>query len=90
MPRSRWILLETDTFKKLYKSKPAEIQRKVDNALRLLADSENPLLLGKKKKPLGFWAYELTSKERLAYHMVGEVIVLDKVCNHKVVYGHDR
>ena len=90
MSRSRWILRKTDTFKRLYRSKPVEIQRKVDEALRLLAESENPLLLGKKKKPFGFRAYELTSKERLAYHMEDGVIVLDKVCDHKLVYGHDR
>jgi len=86
MSGSRWIPRGTDTSRGLYRSRPVEIQGKVDEALGLPADPENPLSPGKRKKPSGFRAHELTGEGRLAHRMEDGVIVLDRVRDHKLVY----
>ena len=86
MSGSRWILRGTDTSRGLYRGRPVEIQGKVDEALRLLAESENPLLLGERKKPSGFRAHGLTGEGRPAHRMEDGVMVPDRVRDHKLVY----
>lgn len=90
-------LVKPNTFEKLYRKKckksPKFIVQKVDNAIRELADSPQPELLGEPKKgPLGgTYAYELGRKNRILYKVDRTTpqvqVILLKVCSHADAYG---
>jgi len=89
MVESKWEIVRTDTFKQLYAAKDEFLKRKTKEVIDQLAQEANPLRLGEKKKPLDFWATDLTRSDRLAYFVLGNKLVLLKVCSHKEVYGRD-
>ena len=85
----KWIIVPTNTFKRLYQTKTNEQKQKTKEILESLTLSDNPLKLGKKKKNLDFWAIDMSYGDRLAYTVYGKELYLLKVCNHKDVYGRD-
>lgn len=86
-----WNIELSPSFKKQYKKKEPRLRVKIDEALKALKDSINPLDLGKKKGNLHFYAYDLTYSDRLAYDINSKnnTMRLLKVCSHKIVYGKD-
>ena len=84
-----WIFEWSHSFKKQYERKEERIKNKIKEKLKELADSTDPLSLGKKKKNLDFHALDLTYHDRMAYTIDSKTntIKLIKVCSHKVVYG---
>lgn len=87
-----WNIDLSASFKKQYKKKEKWLQNKIDEALKELKHSNNPLNLGEKKKGrLQFYALDLTYSDRLAYDINSKnnTVRLLKVCSHKVVYGKD-
>ena len=87
-----WNINLSASFKKQYQKKESLLKVKIDEALKKLTYSINPLDLGRKKRGnLHFYALDLTYSDRLAYDINSEnnTIILLKVCSHKVVYGKD-
>ncbi|MBI4258683.1 MAG: type II toxin-antitoxin system RelE/ParE family toxin [Thaumarchaeota archaeon] len=66
-----WILVLTPTFKRGYKNLSSDIQNRVDQALKELTRSEDPLLLGVRKigKWKGVFTYEIGRKYRIFYRV---------------------
>lgn len=86
---SKWTVVRTSTFKRLYRAKTNEQKQKIKEIIESLTLLNNPLKLGTKKKNLNYWAVELSSSDRLAYYVDGKELYLLKVCDHKDVYGLD-
>ena len=86
---SKWTIVRTGTFKRLYRAKTDEQKQKTKEILESLTLSDNPLKLGTKKRNLNFWAVDLSYRDRLAYTVCGKELYLLKVCDHKDVYGRD-
>ncbi len=93
----KWLILWSETFKRLYKKKDKSVQQKVDEKLKELAYND-PRKLGKIKKGLEYsinsaYAIKINKSNRIVYELISQdgtiVIRLLKVCDHKTVYGHD-
>jgi hypothetical protein len=90
-------ILRTEKFKSLYKKKrkeaPTYLIEKVDRAILHLRTSEWPERLGRRKHaPLaGLLGYEINRDNRILYEVSrseeGVLVILHRVCSHKVVYG---
>jgi mRNA-degrading endonuclease YafQ of YafQ-DinJ toxin-antitoxin module len=78
-------------FKKMYRSKSAEIQKRIDEKIVLLLISEEPQRLGEKKGGLGFWGIDVAYDARIGYDVVfaERKIRFLKVCTHKELYGRN-
>ena len=86
-----WSIDRTGIFKKQFKRLNPTLQKKATNAVEELVSSEDPRRLGKYKKSLSVYAYELDKSNRLIYKVnFGEgVVFLARVGNHKQSYGSD-
>jgi len=89
-----WKVVLTNVFKRRYKKKSADLQNKVDEAIKKLVNSDDPRMLGGKKygvlkTPNPCYGYELDFRNRLLYavDMIRKEIHLLRVCSHKEVYG---
>jgi len=89
----------SSTFEHLYKKKkgnaPEYILVKAVEAINDLISTSNPESLGEKKKgQLGdYYSIDLTRGHRILYRVTREseniIINLDRICDHKEVYGKD-
>ena len=79
------------SFKKQYSGLDARTRKKVDDAMCELQRSENPALLGRYKRGMRVFSYEVGRKYRVIYNVNWDsnVIELLRVCDHKSVYGRD-
>jgi mRNA-degrading endonuclease YafQ of YafQ-DinJ toxin-antitoxin module len=86
-----WTIVGTNTFKRGYKQKTAELQAKVDEAIRLLVSSEDPRNLGSRKYGTldGCYGHDIDFTHRMLFRidMVRKEIYFLRVCSHKEVYG---
>jgi mRNA-degrading endonuclease RelE of RelBE toxin-antitoxin system len=86
-----WETDPSNQFKRGYKHASGELQTRIKKAIRDLTQAEDPRTLGKPKHGQlgGLWAYDFGQKCRLLYLPVDETntILLDRVCDHGVVYG---
>jgi hypothetical protein len=73
----------------LYRSKNDGLKKRIKDLIYLMAQADNPLRYGTKKRGLGFWAADVSKSDRLAYAIEGKKLLLLKVCDHKEVYGKD-
>lgn len=83
-----WTLESNKKFIKQYKSLSFDLQKKVDNALNELVNSEDPTMLGTYKQHLQVYAYNLDKSNRLVYVVCfsDKVIELLRVGDHKKAY----
>jgi len=74
-----------------YKQLPKPIKKKVTNAIKMLANCENPAELGSYKRSMGVFSYELGRKYRILYRFrtKDKIIELIRVGDHKQAYGKD-
>ena len=74
-----------------YKGLNPQLQNKVKKALTQLDNSENPRDLGKYKRSLRIYAYDLDKSNRILYDVrfSDNVIELYRVGDHKQTYGKD-
>lgn len=77
----------TDRFKKDYQKLPPEIQRRVDQKLRLLVqDFRHPSLRVHKLRGVeGLWEFSVTMNYRVIFEIEGECLVLLAVGPHQIV-----
>lgn len=86
-----WRLDKRPKFVKQYSRLGNERQKYVDNALRELVKSENPVELGEFKSSIKVFAYVVNKSDRILFDVdyPNDTIVLLRVCDHKSVYGKD-
>lgn len=82
-----WTLVLTPIFKRGYKNLSNDIQRRVDQALRELAESEDPRLLGVRK--IGKWKGVLTYEIGRRYRIFYSVVFDQKTIHVLHVGGHE-
>ena len=84
-----WKPSKSSKFKKQYDSLSSETQKKIDDAIRQLLESENPMSFGVYKTDIGLFAYELGRSERILYNVLWDLHYIDfvRVGSHKQVYG---
>lgn len=90
---STWEFDWTPTFDYGYAAKDLENQRRIDDALTILAASKFPHRLAEiKNTPDGrVCIYDIGLKYRMSYRVLfpNRTIQLIRVCDHKTVYGKD-
>ena len=66
-------------------------QSRVDLAMKDLAESDDPAVMGRYKKSTRAFAYEIGQSDRMIYRIERDHhrIVLTRVCDHKSVCGKD-
>lgn len=86
-----WQFERKNKFKHQFKELSSETRERVRNALKQLADAEDPTALGIYKPLLGVYAFELGRADRILYSVRfnDNVIELIRVGDHKMVYGKD-
>ena len=86
-----WTAVTTKKFKRGYKTKTSELQKKVDEVIKLLLQSSDPRNLGRRK--YGFrnqcYGHDLDFSHRLlfAVDFAKKEVYFLRVCSHKEVYG---
>ncbi|MFQ6075031.1 MAG: type II toxin-antitoxin system RelE/ParE family toxin [Candidatus Bathyarchaeia archaeon] len=82
--------MPTPSFKRRYKNKSSSLQIKVDEAIRLLTESEDPNSLGRPKrgKYKDCYGYDLTDEYRIIFRTdeTKHELHLLRVCTHRQVY----
>jgi addiction module RelE/StbE family toxin len=90
----------TNKFSKLLRKKQKEgslryLLKKIEEAITLLKESDNPQALGERKEGelKGLYAYTLNDSSRILYTVdkkegIFEITLL-RVCDHKQAYGSD-
>ena len=75
------------TFQDDYRTLPAEIQRRFDKAIRLLAaNPRHPSLRVKKMKgTAGIWEASVTMSYRFTFNWEADVITLRRIGTHSIV-----
>jgi mRNA-degrading endonuclease RelE of RelBE toxin-antitoxin system len=85
--RRKWNLSVSNRFKRGYRNSSPELQRRIDAALRELADSNDPYSLGVTKQGpwRGYSAYDFGRSCRMIYMVdrEAETINAERVCSHK-------
>ncbi|MBS7645911.1 type II toxin-antitoxin system mRNA interferase toxin, RelE/StbE family [Candidatus Bathyarchaeota archaeon] len=85
-----WRIVITSTFKQRYKQLDRILTGKVDEAIKSLVESENPLKLGEPKKGRlrGAYGYSVSRACRILYtvNWIEQTIHLLRVCTHKQVH----
>ena len=91
MDMMAWIIVRDSMFARQYKNMGGQRQTRVDLAIKDLASSDNPENMGRYKKSMGARAYEIDKSDRLIYSVDRDrrQITLERVCDHKSVYGMD-
>ena len=86
-----WIIVKESKFRRQYKRLGGPRQARVDLAIRDLSTSDDPAGMGRLKKPLGAFAYNIDKSDRLIYMIDSDLhnLILLRVCDHKSVYGTD-
>ena len=85
-----WTLFAKNSFKRQYKKIGTERQKRVNDALKELANSTDPTKLEICKKSMQVYSYELGNHDRIIYSSdPNEGIELIRVCDHKSVYMKD-
>ena len=86
-----WRLRWASRFKKQYKNLDSNTQQDVDEAVREIATSVNPAILGRYKPSMRVFAYEIGRKYRVIYSIQyrDEIVDLLRVCDHKSAYGKE-
>jgi mRNA-degrading endonuclease RelE of RelBE toxin-antitoxin system len=81
-------IVATNTFKRGYKSLSAEFKQRVDDAIKLMAATEDPRILGLRKKGqlANLFAYEIGQHIRILFSVEGERVILHRVGSHAEVY----
>lgn len=83
-----YLIVYTSTFKRGFRSLSALDKERVTKALRELASSDSPRILGVRKRgPLAeLYAYEIGQKVRILYAVTEKSILLVRVGTHDSVY----
>ena len=86
-----WIPERENNFKKQFKKLSPSLQSKTVKAISELCTSNNPAILGKYKKHMRIYAYDLDRKYRIIYDINYDehVISFIRVGDHKNAYGKD-
>lgn len=85
-----WQFYKPKNFKEQVSNLPSSVKPSLTEAMRSLSESNNPLLLGDKKKTLGFYAIRLNDEYRLSYDIfdpIKKIIIIYRVGDHPFVYG---
>ncbi len=67
-----WVAVLTPAFKRSYKNLSSEIQKRVDEAIKQLMESDDPTSLGARKigKWKGAYTYEIGRRYRIFYKIL--------------------
>lgn len=84
-----WKIVEKPRFARQYKNMGHVRQSRVDLAIGERLTSDNPASMGRYKKIIRAFAYEVGRSDRRIYRVDLErrEIVLTRVCDHKSAYG---
>ncbi len=90
---SKWQVRETDQVARQFKKLDDQQKKRYREAVKTLANSDDPRTLGtfKRGKRYAAYYYELDRSFRLVYQVINEemIILLLAVGDHKEVYGKD-
>jgi mRNA-degrading endonuclease RelE of RelBE toxin-antitoxin system len=86
-----WDIVRSNRFKQRYNEKPANLRAKVDEAIKLLVESDDPRNLGRRKYGSleGTYGHDIDFRNRILFmvDLVKREIHFLRVCSHKEVYG---
>ena len=86
-----WTIVRSNKFRKGYKQKTPKLRVKVDEAIKLLVESNDPRQLGRRKYGTidRCYGHALDFENRIlfAVDMAKRYLYFLRVCSHKEVYG---